>query len=153
MAGSLDDELKRAREEVEAIASGLQAAIRRVHVDAAEAVMRLVDEADARKGALLVRISHLQALVGSSAAPDPVEAAPEPEQPELSATEAILTALLEGPKAANAVDKAVMKHGLTKSSSEKAKWICRTRGWATHSRRIWTITPEGRNKILGRVST
>ena len=153
MAGSLDDELKRASEEVEAVASGLQASIRKVHVDAADAIVRLIDEADARKSALLVRISYLNALVGTEPTPVPVEVVHEPKKPGLSATEAILTALLDGPKSANALDAAVMAQGLSKASAEKAKWTCRHNGWASHSKRIWKITPAGSDKILGQDST
>ena len=150
MTGSLAAELRRANSEVEEITSDLQAAIRKVHTDAAEDVMRLVDDADARKAALLVRISHLRALVGDDSPSEPVEADNEPQQPSLSATDAILTALLDGPSSASALDQAVMDQGLRKASAEKAKWHCRTRGWATHSKRIWKITPLGRDRILGR---
>ncbi|MEE7490408.1 hypothetical protein [Methylobacterium oryzae] len=153
MTGSLGDELKRANDEVEEIASGLRAAIQKVQVDAAQAVVRLVDDADARKASLLVRISHLQALVADSPPAESMDANPEPRQSGLSATDVILTALLEGPMSSNALDKAVMDQGLRKASAEKAKWVCRTKGWATHAKRIWTITPQGRDKILGQDST
>lgn len=153
MTGSLGEEMKRANDEVEEIASGLRAAIRKVQVDAAEAVVRLVDDADVRKAPLLVRISHLRALIGDSSSAEPGEAAPEARQAGLSATDAILTALLNGPMSSNVLDKAVMDQGLRKASAEKAKWVCRTKGWATHSKRIWTITPLGRDKILGQDST
>ncbi|MGH1589965.1 hypothetical protein ACRBEV_18555 [Methylobacterium phyllosphaerae] len=78
MAGSLDNELKRTREELAGIASELTVAIQKIQVDAAEGVMRLVGEADVRKAALLVRLSHLQALVGTSPLPSLEEAAPAP---------------------------------------------------------------------------
>ncbi len=151
MAHSLAEEVEATRKEIATISSGLDEDIRRVHAGAAQAVVDLVRASADRKASLLVRLLHLEAAVAAAGVSNAPTATPtQPGQKgHLSATDAILMALSKKSLSANEVDRAVMSHGLSKSSSEKAKWVCRSNGWVTHSKRVWSITPKGLAKIRG----
>jgi predicted nucleic acid-binding protein len=150
MTRSLAEEVEATRLEIIEVSSGLDEAIRKIQTGAAQAVVDLVRASADRKANLLVRLSHLEAA--ASAAGVSIAADHSARQKgNVSAVDAILLALAKGSRSANDVDKAVIAQGLSKSSSEKAKWTCKTNGWVTHSKRIWSITPEGLKKIKGQV--
>ena len=84
-----------------------------------------------------------------TAKPDPER--PSSEQPKRSASEIILFKLASSrqPVPTGDLDEIVVEEGLTKSAAEKAKYHLKKDGFATASKRRWSITVAGRKKLNG----
>ena len=152
---SLADEILETESRIARLDQDLSDEIRRIQDEAGNKVLASVRKSDALKAGLRLRLSHLRA----AHADEPEKAqredeevppgnTPASDEGKPTAKELILTALRDrGPLSTNALDEVVMGAGWSKFAADKAKTLSKRNGFTTSDKRIWSITPKGRNEV------